>query len=51
MFLEGVADLFLVIHKFLLLVLKKDPPVDAENEGRRIKLTVVVVLRVSVFWR
>ena len=51
MFFKGVTDLFLVIHKFLLLVLEKDTAVNAKNEGRGIELAIVVILRVGVFWR
>lgn len=50
-FFKRVTYLFLVIHEFLLFVLEKDPPVNAKDEGGGIKLAIVVILRVGVFWR
>lgn len=50
MFFEGIPDLLLVVHEFLLLVLLEDSAVDAEDEGGGVELVVVVVLGVGVFW-
>jgi hypothetical protein len=51
MLFEGIPDLLLVVHEFLLLVLEEEALVDSEDKSRGVELGVVVVLGVGVFWR
>lgn len=48
---EGIPDLFLMIHDFLLLVLEKGSFVYPEEEGRGEVLAVSIELWVGLFWR
>ena len=51
MFFEGISNLFLVIHNFLLLIFDECALVDAEEEGGGVVLLVEVELGEGLFWR
>lgn len=50
-YFSGESRICLLIHKFLLLFLEKDPAIDAKNEGSGLELAFIVMLRVGVLWR
>jgi len=50
-FFERVADLFLVVHDFLLLIFDQDALVHAQDEGGGVELEVVVEFGEGVFGR
>lgn len=42
MFLEGIPDLFIVVHNFLLLIFKQHPFIDAKDKSGGVVLFILV---------